>query len=210
MLDSFKSQYGQIFEEALIQEMLAIATVKTLPGGYQLVDIGDYIKYMPLIISGAVKVLREDENGNELLLYYIEKGDTCSISMTNCLGGRKSEVRAIAEVETTLMMVPLTKVEGWASRYKTWLRFVLDSYHNRINDLFHTIDHIAFEKMDKRLEGYLKEKARVNNNTVIQITHQQIAQDLHTSRVVISRLLKQLEKLGVIEVQRSHLEILNL
>ncbi|WP_047244970.1 Crp/Fnr family transcriptional regulator [Maribacter thermophilus] len=210
MIQELKASYGHIFEEALINEIIQVGTYKEIPEGYKLMDIGEYIKGMPLLISGAIKVLREDNDGDELLLYYLEQGDTCSMTLTCCMGDAKSEIRAIAETDTKLIMVPVQKMEEWTAKYKSWRNFIFNSYHNRLNELLTTLDSIAFDKMDMRLIGYLKEKARINKEDTIQNTHQEIAYDLHTSRVVISRLLKKLEQMGKIELHRNHIKILDL
>lgn len=192
MLEELKQQYGYLFEEDLLQEINNVGTYKDIPEGFKLIEIGDYIKSMPLLVSGAIKILREDEEGDELILYFIEQGDTCAMTLSCCLGNAKSEIRAIAETDTRLIMIPVTKMEEWLGKYKSWQKFVLQSYHNRMSELLEAIDTIAFLKMDQRLFKYLKDKAMVNHNDVIHVTHQQIASDLHTSRVVISRLLKTL------------------
>lgn len=210
MIQELKSSYGHIFEEALINEIIQVGTYKEIAAGSKLMEIGAYIKGMPLLVSGAIKVLREDKNGDELLLYYLEKGETCSMTMTCCVGDTKSEIRAIAEIDTKLIMIPVQKMEYWNANYKSWRNFVLESYHNRLNEMLHTIDSIAFENLDERLLNYLKEKARINNNHFIQNTHKEIAYELHSSRVVISRLLKKLEKLGAVELHRNYIKIINL
>lgn len=210
MIQELKEGYGHIFEEALINEIVQVGTFKEVPEGFKLMDIGEYVRGMPLLISGALKVLREDKDGDELLLYYLEKGDTCSMTLTCCMGDSKSEVRAIAETDTRLIMVPVQKMDEWAAKYRSWRNFVFQSYHQRLNELLNTLDSIAFDKMDMRLIGYLKEKARVNEENVIHNTHQEIAYDLHSSRVVISRLLKKLEQIGKIELHRNYIEILDL
>jgi len=210
MTDKLYDSYGHFFEKELLNEIVKIGTYKELPEGSKLLEIGDYIKSMPLLISGAIKVLREDNDGDELLLYYLEKGDTCSMTMTCCLGHKKSEIRAITETHVQLIMVPVGKMEEWTAKYKSWRNFVFESYHNRINELLTTLDSIAFYQMDERLVQYLKEKARVKNENILKNTHQDIAYDLHTSRVVISRLLKKLEQMGKIELHRNYLKILNL
>lgn len=210
MIKELQQYYGTIFENDLINEIAQVGSYKEVKEGFKLIDINDYIKIMPLLLSGVIKVLREDDDGDELLLYYLEKGDTCSVTMTCCIGNQKSEIRAIAETDSKLIAVPIQKMEEWSSKYKSWRRFVFDSYHNRINELLHTIDSIAFHKMDERLTAYLLEKSRVNNSTIIKQTHQQIAYDLHSSRVVISRLLKQLEKSEKIKLHRNYLEVINL
>ncbi len=205
-----KETYGSIFEEALLDEIMEVGTYKQVPEGTKLMEIGQYIQGMPLLISGAIKILREDTDGNELLLYYLEKGETCSMTLACCMGQAKSEIRAIAEMDTELIMLPMRKMNEWTSQYKTWRDFVFASYHARLNELLNTIDSIAFNRMDERLAAYLKEKSRINQGNTIYNTHQEIAYDLNTSRVVISRLLKKLEQLNKIQLHRNHIEILNL
>lgn len=210
MIQELKEGYGHIFEEELLNEIVQVGTFKEIPEGYKLMDIGEYVRGMPLLISGAIKVLREDSNGDELLLYYLERGDTCSMTLTCCMGDAKSEIRAIAETDAKLIMIPIQKMDEWAAKFKSWRNFVFESYHTRLNELLHTLDSVAFEKMDMRLIGYLKEKARINKENIIHNTHQEIAYDLHSSRVVISRLLKKLEQIGKIELHRNHIKLLDL
>ncbi len=210
MIQELKEGYGHIFEEALINEILQVGTFKEIPEGFKLMEIGEYVRGMPLLVSGAIKVLREDKDGDELLLYYLEKGDTCSMTLTCCMGDSKSEIRAIAETDAKLIMVPIQKMDEWTAKYKSWRNFVFESYHNRLNELLQTLDSIAFDKMDMRLVAYLKEKARITKEDIIHNTHQEIAYDLHSSRVVISRLLKKLEQMGKIQLHRNHIEILDL
>ncbi|WP_271393814.1 Crp/Fnr family transcriptional regulator [Aequorivita sinensis] len=210
MIEDLKQSYGHLFEDDLLNEIMEVGVIKEVPEGSKMMDIGDYVKSMPLLISGAIKILRENIEGDELLLYYLEKGETCSMTMTCCLGQKQSEIRAIAETDAILIMVPVQKMEEWTSKYKSWRNFVFESYHNRINELLATLDSIAFHQMDERLEQYLREKARVNESDIIKNTHQEIAYDLNTSRVVISRLLKKMEQMGKIELGRNYLKILNL
>jgi CRP/FNR family transcriptional regulator len=210
MIQELKEGYGNQFEQELINEIVQVGTFKEVPEGFKLMEVGQYVKGMPLLVSGAIKVLRDDNNGDELLLYYLEKGDTCSMTLTCCMGNAKSEIRAIAETDAKLIMVPIQKMEEWTAKYKSWRNFVFESYHNRLNELLHTLDSIAFDKMDMRLIGYLKEKARINKEDTIHNTHQEIAYELHSSRVVISRLLKKLEQMGKIELHRNYIKILDL
>ena len=210
MIKELKESYGHIFEEALVNEIVQVGTFKEIPEGFKLMEIGEYVRGMPLLVSGAIKVLREDKDGDELLLYYLEKGDTCSMTLTCCMGDSKSEIRAIAETDAKLIMLPIQKMDEWTAKYKSWRDFVFESYHNRLNELLHTLDSIAFDKMDMRLVAYLKEKARITKEDIIHNTHQEIAYDLHSSRVVISRLLKKLEQMGKIQLHRNHIKILDL
>jgi len=210
MQSDFDFNFGHLFEEELFAEILSIGEYKKVEEGTELIDIGNYIKFMPLVISGAIKILREDENGDELALYFIEQGDTCAMTITCCLGESKSKIRAVAERETELLMIPIQKIGEWMNTYKTWQSFILQSYHERMQELLEAIDTIAFLNMDERLLKYLKDKAKVNRNDVIQVTHKEIANDLHTSRVVISRLLKKLEKKDKIILQRNQIHLLEI
>lgn len=210
MIQELKASFGEFFEPALLEEITDVGHLKQFKAGDKIIEIGQYIKGMPLLLSGVIKILREDEEGDELLLYYLERGDTCSMTMACCLGDTRSEIRAIAETDVELVMIPIRKMEEWTGNYRSWRNFVFDSYHNRLNELLATVDSIAFKKMDERLVEYLKEKARIGQSNIVQNTHQEIAYDLHSARVVISRLLKKLEQMGKISLHRSHIEILDL
>jgi CRP/FNR family transcriptional regulator len=164
---------------------------------------------MPLLLDGVIKVMREDDDGFELLLYFLEKGETCAMTLSCCTGSAMSEIKATAETDSTLLMIPIEKMEEWLGKYKTWRNFIFDSYHERLMEVLQTIDNIAFKKMDERLLNYLKEKSKYYNNSEIKVTHQDIAYDLHTSRVVISRLLKQLEKTNRIKLNRNSITLVN-
>lgn len=207
MIDQLKEAYHFIFEEELIREIAETATLRTFMEGEMVMDINDYIVSMPLLLSGALKILREDEDGNELLLYFLERGDTCALSLSCCLGQTKSKIRAVAERHTDLVMVPVSKIEEWISRYKSWRNFVFESYQTRFSEMLETIDTLAFMNLDRRLLRYLQDKAKINQSEVLQVTHQQIAYDLHTSRVVISRLLKKLEMDKKILLQRNQIVV---
>ena len=210
MKDLLQEAYGFIFEDELIEEINAVGIYKTFKKDDIIIEIGDYLKSMPLLISGAVKVLREDQDGDELLLYFLERGDTCAMTLTCCIGNTQSEIRAIAESDTQLLMIPVQKMEEWTAKYTSWRHFVFESYQNRLSEMLDTLDTIAFLKMDERLMKYLRDKAKINQNETLKITHQQIAYDMHTSRVVISRLLKKLEIDQKIKLHRNSLEILDL
>jgi CRP/FNR family transcriptional regulator len=210
MIQELKESYGHLFEQALLEEIGRVGTFKEVSEGFQLMDIGQYIKSMPLLVSGAIKILRDDDDGDELLLYFLERGDTCAMTLTCCLGETKSEIRAIAETDAKLIMVPIQKMEEWTSKYKSWRDFVFKSYHGRMMEMLDTIDSIAFMKMDERLIKYLRDKAKVSGSKTIHTTHQDMAYDLHTSRVVVSRLLKTLENQGRVKLGRNMIEILDL
>ncbi|MGV7107090.1 Crp/Fnr family transcriptional regulator [Flavobacterium sp. U410] len=208
MKELLQQSYGYIFEEELIEEINKVATYKEFKADDYLIEIGDYIKTMPLLLSGAIKILREDDNGDELLLYFLERGDTCAMTLTCCMGQAKSKIRAVAETDGTLLMIPVEKMEEWLTKYKTWRNFVFDSYNIRLKEMLEAIDTLAFMNLDERLYKYLTDKAKVLGSTEINTTHQEIAYEMHTSRVVVSRLLKSLELHGKIKLNRNKIEIL--
>lgn len=200
--------YGSIFEPQLIEEIEQVASLIDFKEGDRLIEIGQYIKQMPLLLSGAIKILREDKEEGELLLYFLEKGDTCAMTLACCMGDTKSQIRAIAETSGTVAMLPVGKMEEWLGRYKSWRNFVFSSYNKRLGEMLSAIDNLAFMKMDERLRNYLKEKAKVNKSMMLVNTHQEIAYELNTSRVVISRLLKALENEGLIKLNRNTIQLL--
>lgn len=208
MIQELKEYYGSLFEPALLEEINGVATFMEVPEGKDLMKPGQYIKSIPLLLSGSIKIMRPDAAGNELLLYHLEKGDTCAMSMTCCVGNTKSEIHAVTETASKVLMIPIGKMEEWSSKYKTWRNFVFASYHDRMMELLESIDNIAFNNMDERLVNYLNDKIKILNSKHIYTTHKEIAADLHTSRVVISRLLKKMENKQKIALHRSFIEVL--
>jgi len=210
MIQEVFDAYSFVFEEKLLEEISEVGILRDFKENEMIIQIGDSVSSMPLLLSGAIKILREDQDGDELLLYFLERGDTCAMTLSCCLGHTKSEIRAVAEMSTKLIMIPIEKMEEWISIYKTWRNFVFESYHSRLSEMLDTIDTIAFLNMDERLLKYLRDKAKINQNELVQVTHQQIAYEMHTSRVVISRLLKKLELKGTIALNRNSIEVIDL
>ncbi|QEE49759.1 Crp/Fnr family transcriptional regulator [Flavobacterium alkalisoli] len=208
MEELIKQAYGNIFEEALIKEIAEVSTLVEFEEGDRLIDIGEYIRRMPLLLTGAIKILREDRDEGDLLLYFLEKGDTCAMTLACCMGDTKSEIRAIAENKGSLAMIPVNKMEEWLGKYKSWRNFVFTSYNKRLSEMLSAVDNLAFMKMDERLLNYLNEKSKVNNSNIINNTHQEIAYELNTSRVVVSRLLKAFENEGKIKLNRNNIVLL--
>ncbi|MCD8538379.1 MAG: Crp/Fnr family transcriptional regulator [Leadbetterella sp.] len=208
MEELIREAFANVFEKELFDEIAETARLVPFREGDVLIEIGSYIKTMPLLISGAIKIMREDFDAGELLLYFIEKGDTCAMTLACCVGDRKSEIRAVAENNGLVAMIPVSRMEEWMGRYKSWRAFVFESYNNRFNELLSAIDNIAFMHMDERLYNYLLETSKVNNSKTINKTHQEIAYALNSSRVVISRLLKALENDGKIRLNRNNIELL--
>ncbi|WP_111709197.1 Crp/Fnr family transcriptional regulator [Lutibacter citreus] len=199
--------FTSIFEPKLIDEIIDNGIFRTIESHELLLDIGDKMTHVPLIISGAVKIIREDKNGDEISLYFLEKGDTCAISFINCINKTESMFRGITEVKTEGIFIPVDKIDEWLVKYETWRHFIIDSYHLRLIEMVDSIDSLAFMKLDDRLHKYLTEKVKVLHDNIIHITHQEIADDINTSRVVVSRLLKILEKQGKIRIKRNRIII---
>ena len=193
MRDLLELHYGAMFEPELLEEITHVAVMKEFKEGDVLIDFGQYIQKMPLLLEGAIKILIED---------------TCAMTMACCLGETKSEIRAVAETKGLLLMIPVIKMEDWLGKYKTWRNFVFNSYNQRLKEMLSAIDHLAFMNMNDRLLSYLIDKTKIYQTREIKSTHQEIAYDLHTSRVVISRLLKTLEKEGKIKIHRASIELL--
>ncbi|MEZ4886847.1 MAG: Crp/Fnr family transcriptional regulator [Chitinophagales bacterium] len=209
MLELLKERYQYVFEAKLIEEIAAVGTYRKVKEDTTIMDIGDTIEYMPLLLSGSIKIMREDEDGSELLLYYLEVGDTCAMTLNCCLRKTKSQIRAVAEIYTELIMVPVHKMVDWIIQYETWRVFVFESYNTRLNEMLEAIDNLAFNNMEERLYKYLTDKAFIAKSSNLIVTHFQIASELNSSRVVISRLLKKLENDGKIKLHRNLIEVPN-
>jgi CRP/FNR family transcriptional regulator len=196
------------FEEGLKKELVQFSKTHHASAGEIIQDIEQPIDQIPLVIKGSIKILREDEEGNEIFLYYLEPGHACATSITCCMSGQRSTIRAIAEDDTEFLAIPVHYSDEWMLKYKTWKNFVMNTYAERFEELLKAIDQLAFKKMDERLSKYLHDKATLHDNSEIHISHQEIAYDLNTSREVISRLLKQLERMGSIKLGRNRIIIL--
>ncbi|WP_298536345.1 Crp/Fnr family transcriptional regulator [uncultured Algibacter sp.] len=202
-----KQKFSNTLDEKLIEEIFEIGQFASFKQNDIIIDIGQPLKFIPLLLSGDIKILREDDEGNELLIYFLEAGETCTMSLTCCMGTTKSKIRAVAEKDTSLVMIPVENMQIWFHNNESWRSFILESYQTRFDEMLETIDNLAFMKMDKRLLKYLINKTKLHTSKTIIVKHQDIAEDLHTSRVVISRLLKQLEKENKIKLSRNKIEV---
>lgn len=196
------------FEPQLIEELKLSGRLKKITAGSAVIKPGMPTSEIPLVVSGSLKVMRQDEDGKEIFLYYLEGGDTCAMSITCCMESKKSAFSAIAEEDSTLWMIPMAMLNSWVAKYPAFRKFVFQAYQNRFDELLTAIDSVAFMKMDERLYKYLLDKKQASGSFEIKKTHEQIARELNTSRVVISRLLKQLENEGKIEQHRNKIDIL--
>ncbi|MBP3942112.1 Crp/Fnr family transcriptional regulator [Sphingobacteriaceae bacterium WQ 2009] len=209
MNTAIRASFQGIFEEELMVAIEEVAQIKTFEAGAILIDFGATIRAIPLLLSGVIKIMREDIDQGELLLYYLEKGDSCAVSMDCCMGQKISSIRARADSTTTVAFIPTYYLDEWMGKYKSWRNFILSSYSNRFNELLGALDSVAFLPMEERILNYLREKQKVAESNVLQVTHQEIANDLNSSRVVVSRLLKSLEKQGYLLLQRNNIQINN-
>lgn len=208
IVELLQQRFPSLFQKELFEEIQQAGEIREFKAGEIIMDVGRYIQSLPLLISGSIKILRDDEEGHELFLYYLNPGDTCAMSLVCCMGNERSKIRAIAEEDTEVMLIPIKFMDEWMSAYPSWKAFVMNTYQSRLEEMLRTIDSIAFTKMDERLLKYLKAKAKATHQSVFNITHQDIAYELSTSREVISRLLKQMEKIGLIKLGRNRIELL--
>ena len=201
-------EYSELFEEELIQRIIAVGDYQKIDSGRLLVDIDEELTHIPLILSGVVQIIRKDKNGFEFFIYYLEAGDTCAISFANCINKKKSIFRGVAESDVEAIFLPVDLVDEWLVKYKSWRHFVIDSYHFRLMEMVEAIDSLAFLKMEKRIWKYLTGKVRIKNNIDLEITHQKIAEDLNSTRVVITRILQKLHDEKKIYSTRNKIKLL--
>ena len=197
-----------LFDVEIIDAIVTVATVQKFNKNDIIIDIDQDLDSIPLLIDGHVRVLREDKDGNDLLLYILKSGDTCAMSLTCCMAKSKSKIRAIADEDAIVVMIPISKMRTWFNTNESWRNFILQSYQIRFDEMLETIDTLAFLKMDQRLLKYINDQLNFSESNVLEKTHQEIAEDLHTSRVVISRLLKQLENEKRIKLGRNKITLM--
>jgi len=201
-----RRQFPQLSDVKLQQEIAEVGSIQQFKEGTIMLDYGSYIKYVPLIVSGSIKVTREAATeGKELLLYFLNAGDTCSMSFTCCMMDKKSAIKTEALEPTTIIAIPISKVDEWMTKYPVWKNFVMQSYDNKMLELVKVIDSIAFQGLDERMQRYLQDLSRSTGSVIIPFTHQQIATDLNVSREAVSRLLKKMESLGYVELKRNQI-----
>lgn len=207
-MENLRNSLLLIFERALVDEILALGNIRDFKEGETIMDYGMNVKFMPLIISGTIKVMKNDEDNREILLYYLSNNESCAMAYACCMEAKKSEIRAIAEDNVSLIPIPHEKLDEWLSKYPSWKSYIFNSFTQRFNELLKSIESIAFHKLDERLITYLIDKTKITGKTSIQLSHSQIAEEMGTSRVVISRLLKQLENDKKLLLYRNEIKLL--
>tara|TARA_R100000951_G_scaffold43220_1_gene36338 strand:+ start:366 stop:1007 length:642 start_codon:yes stop_codon:yes gene_type:complete len=205
ILEHFK----KIFEPKLLEEFKKNAKHVSVKAGDTILDYGQIVRSMPIIAKGVVKVSRMDEDGKELLLYYVNAQESCAMTFTCCMEQFPSEIKATAEEDVEMLTVPINVMDEWLMKYSSWKSFVMGTIRSRFNEMLHTIDQIAFQKLDERLKHYLQQKSINSGSKLLNLSHEEIARDLATSRVVISRLLKKLENDKLLLLYRNQIKLLN-
>lgn len=203
----FQQNFPDIADEALVQEIMNSGNVVKTHEGDALIEYGDQITHVPLVLSGSLKVMRMDEDENELLLYFLTGGDSCAASFSCCMVKKRSEISAISEEDSEILMIPLESADNWMGKYASWRNFIFNMYDQRMFSLIDTVDRLAFAKLDEQLIDYLDLKAQIKGTNTIEIKHFEIATDLNVTREAISRLLKKLEKSGKVKLGRNKITI---
>ncbi len=198
------------FEEGLIDCIEKHCTIRTFKAGEAMMRTGQYMKSTMLITSGKVKIYTEGEEGEEFFMYFLEPGQACAMSFICAARNKKSDLEAFATEETEAIMVPIEIMDTFMTKYKSWYYFVLENYRNRYQELLDALKSVAFHSMDERLEYYLMKQKNSQQSHTLNLTHEQIARDLNSSRVVISRLLKQMEQAGRLKLHRNAIELFTL
>jgi CRP/FNR family transcriptional regulator, anaerobic regulatory protein len=195
------------FESKLVEEIERVCTRTTVPAGEELMRAGEYVRNIPIVVSGRIKILRPDDKGNEVFLYHLNSCDTCAMTLNSTLVRLKSEIRAVTEATTKLILIPAEYSDRWLIAYPSWKIFVFRAYQKRFDELLKTVDSVAFTKLDERIWKYLETKSNANRSKTLLITHQEIADEVGTAREVVTRLLKKLEQSDKITISRGKIEI---
>jgi CRP/FNR family transcriptional regulator len=204
----FSEKFKHIFEPELLGEIESRATIVSLKEGDVIIDIGQTVRVVPLLVNGTLKISRLDDTGKELLLYYVNANESCAMTFTCCMEQYPSEIKATAETDVEYAAIPISVMNEWLTKYPTWKSFVMQTIRNRFNELLQAIDQLAFQKLDERLVHYLKEKSKATGSTLINLSHEQIANEMASSREVISRLLKKLENDKKVLLYRNQVKLL--
>lgn len=207
MIDDFaiENKFKYLGKE-LLAELLSVSEVKKFPANTELVREGQYVKYIPIVLNGLVKVFTQFEE-KELLLYYIKPEQSCIMSFSSCINNDKSKIFAITEEETTVLLIPSDKIAKWVTQFPTINALFYKQYDLRYAELVDTIHQMLYYKLDKRLIDYLSEKVKVTGKNPIKISHKEIANDLGTAREVVSRLVKKLEKQNLLQQHHDSIEL---
>ncbi len=190
-------------------KLLEYSIVKTYQAGDVILNENAQIRSIPIVNQGAIRVMRTEKDGREILLYYIKAGESCIMSFLGGLHNETSKVRAEVEEDAEILFLPIEKVSALMREYPEWLDYIFKLYHKRFEELLEVINAVAFKKVDERLLLLLNKKAELSGSKTITVTHEQLASELGTARVVVSRLLKQLETTGAVKLGRNKVVLLS-
>jgi CRP/FNR family transcriptional regulator len=202
------NKFSSVFESDLLAELETKSMLMQVKAGETMLNIGQTIRAVPLVMSGIFKVSRVNDEGQELLLYYVKEGESCAMTFTCCMMSHTSVIKGSAEDDSVLLCIPVNVMDEWMTKYSTWKRFVMTTILNRFTEVLKSIDDVAFKKLDDRLANYLREKSKATGSALINLSHQQIADELGTNRVVVSRLLKKLEIDKKLLLYRNQIKLL--
>jgi CRP/FNR family transcriptional regulator len=191
----------------LLEKLYQYSTRKEYKAGSVILNENAHIRSIPIVIKGTLKVIRTEEDGREILLYYIKAGESCIMSFLGGLHNEKSKVKAEVEDDAEILFLPMEKVSWLIEQYPQWLEYIFRLYHKRFEELLEIVNSIAFKKVDERLLTLLRKKQELTGNSTLNITHEQLANELGTARVVVSRLLKQLEESGTVQLGRNKITL---
>jgi len=206
MLEEIVKKSFPFFESGLRTAIIDNGVHKEYPANEELIREDQFIRSFPIVISGLIKVCRTDEEGNELLLYYLRPGEVCTVSLICCMERTQSRVKAVTEQETAAILIAVELLDNWMTQFQTWKEYVMRSMQMRFDELLNTLDSIAFLRMDERLEKFFLNRYRSSGSSIFKGSHQDIALALNTSREVISRLLKQMENRDLIKLSRNRID----
>lgn len=198
----------EIVDPEFKKEIEESRDLKLFPAGTVILDIDSYVNYIPLVMSGSVKVVRTEEDGREILLYYLTPGESCISSILSGLTQDTSKVKAVVEEDAEILMLSLVKAKEWLTKYPEWSTFVFELYHKRFEDLVTMVNSIAFQKVDARILYLLDQKSQLYKSKELNVTHQQLAEELGITREAVSRVLKQIETDGKIKLSRNKITLL--
>lgn len=211
IFDKLQALLPLLSDRRLIDVIAKNGQYMSLKAGHQMIKYGDTIRHIPIILNGLIKIQSRGEDGKDTFLYYLVKGNTCPSSFSNCLASNQSDIKAIVmEDNTELVLLPAPLASEWMTEYSSWNNYIMQSFQNRFKRLLDVVDEITYSKIDERLLKYLLKTQALTGQQFIQTTHQQIANDLNSSREVISRLLKKMEHLNYVKLSRNKITLLNL
>ncbi len=204
-MKNFYNQY-HFLEKELQEEILQTGIHKTFTPNEILIREGQFITSFPLVLKGLIRITRNNDDGNELLLYYLKDNEVCAMSLTCCMAHLTSNVKAVTEEETEVIMLPVTLLDTWMCKYPSWKQFVMQTFQNRFREMIETVDTLAFLKLDERLVKFFVDRHEKSGANTFSGSHQDLALQLNTSREVISRLLKKLENDGKVKLSRNFID----